>query len=698
MNDDQKRHLAATFRRIDELLAEAEAKLMPPDAARLFPPCAADAAPVQRKVVADYARRVRALMAAALDRFGASSPAPELSGVWAARTNLMQAQLAVAELAPDRMGRHGLLAADAERSLRAMVSEAWELLDRMESYLAQGPGTTLDARLERMGVSGEHKALLKELERIVSAHGLSQFRTSLESLAERLESGELEVAVFGRVNSGKSSLLNHLLETAALPVGVTPVTAIPVRIVHGRSAWGRVSFADAAPEIFDLGRMAEFVSKQQNSSNARHVTRLTVEIPSPLLLPGIAFVDTPQIESLGTGQTAETSAYLPRCDLGLVLVDASSTLTDTEVELVDALRHAGAEVMVLLSKADLLEGQDLQCSVSAIQHELGARLQVEIPVYPVSVKGAAALCDRWLENALMPRLRDHRELSTQALERKLGILRDTVRSALEKRLGAAAGAANAFTHERLREIDRMLDLALARLDAARHERPPQLARLAGLAHEALDEAAHNAAVIWNQSRNANSDITSFVEASVQSRAGLAAAAVERRLADLRTLVRATLAEAHSKYFAATGLYWEPGEDLPRSAGVPVLDGASAVPRTVLQRPALAFAGVGALKRGILGQMEVADLERRIAAALEAYGRRIEAWHESMLNDLRSGFVTRCKRSAQQGIPGDSGTPEAKTDTVETILANLRRIDKFCGSNSGDLSSQRWPHELEQPDN
>ena len=629
--------------------------------------------------------RVRAAMAAALDRFGASSPPPELSGVWAARTTLMEAQLAVAELAPEHMGHHGPLAADTERTLRTMVSEAWELLDQMESYLAQGPGKTLHARLERIGISGGHMALLSELERIVSAHGLLQFRASLESLAERLESGELEVAVFGRVNSGKSSLLNHLLNTAALPVGVIPVTAIPVRIVHGEALWGRVSFVDAAPEIFDLGRLAEFVSEQQNSSNVRHVNRVTVEIPSPLLQAGITFVDTPQIESLGVGRTAETGAYLPRCDLGLVLVDASSTLTDTEVDLVDALRHAGAEAMVLLSKADLLEGQDLQCSVSSIQQELNARLQLEIQVYPVSVKGAPALCDRWLETVLMPRLRDHRVLSTQVLGRKLGILRDAVRSALQKRLTAAAGGTDALKHEQLREIDRILDLALARLDAATHERPPELERLANLAHEALDEAAHNAAVIWNQSHIASNDITSFVEASVQSRAGVAAAAVEWRLAELRTLLRATLAEAHSKYFAATGLYWEPGEDLPRSAGAPILDGASAVPRTVLQRPALAFAGAGVLKRAILGQMQVADFEQRIAGALEAYGRRLHAWRESMLGDLRSGFVARRDRVTKHGIPGNSQTPEAKTDTVETILADLRQIDKMSSPKTADLA-------------
>ena len=56
MNDGQKQRVVAAFRRVDELLAEAEAKLVPAEAARLFPPYAADAAPVQRKVIADYAR------------------------------------------------------------------------------------------------------------------------------------------------------------------------------------------------------------------------------------------------------------------------------------------------------------------------------------------------------------------------------------------------------------------------------------------------------------------------------------------------------------------------------------------------------------------------------------------------------------------------------------------------------------------
>jgi GTP-binding protein EngB required for normal cell division len=680
MNDNHRRHLVSILRHIDELLDETVAKLGPLEAARLFPSFIPDAAPIQRKVIADYARRIREAMAAALSRFGVAVAPPAVSGVWSARTNLMGAQIALAELAPRTLRGYGALTEEDERDLRATVSELSELLDQMESYLAQGPAEDLHTRLQRVATPHADGALLLELERIVSAHGLVQFRPALERLAEQLESGALEVAVFGRVNSGKSSLLNDLLKTNALPVGVTPVTAIPVRIVHGQAARGQVWFVDAETQVFDLDRLAEFVSEQQNPANARHVTRLTVEIPSPLLEEGVVFVDTPGLGSVRTGGTAETWAYLPRCDLGLVLIDAASTLTEADVELVDALRHAGAEAMVLLSKADILEGQDLQRALGFIQQELSDKLGTGIPVYPVSVRGAArALTEHWLETVLMPRLRDHQALFRQALARKIGLLHDAVRTALAQRLGEAkdetARGIDAVNEALSNEIDHLLAQALARLDAARNEPPAEIGQLAGLAHAALDEAAHNAAVIWHEHPENDFDATSLIESSVQSRAGVAAGSVARQLADLRVFLRATLDEVHGKAPASLGSNWPAGEELPRPAGMPLLDGAGTIPRTVLRRPAFAFAGIAALKHGILKQLQSAGLEQRVASAYANYGRQLEKWRQAMLAELRRGFLAQRELLPKPATPAaDPETADAKTDASATLLADLQRLD------------------------
>ena len=423
-------HLVATFRRIDDLLIQAEADLAPAETARLFPDCSADAAPIQRQLIGDETRRVRAQMRTALERFGATSPPPRTGAVWTARTRLMAARIAVSELAPEHMRRHGALTESMESDVRTTADGLAERLDRMESYLAQGPDQMLQSRLQRIATAALDDQLLNELDRIVATYDLTGFHPALEQLAHRLACDKLEVAVFGRVNSGKSSLLNHLLKTAGLPAGVTPTTAIAVRIVYGKAPDGRVSFANAEPEIVDLDRLAEFASEQQNPGNSRHASSLTVQLPEPLLQAGIVFVDTPAVESVQAGLTAKARADLLQCDVGIVLVDASSTLTETEMELLETLRHGGAEVLVLLSKADVLDGQELQRAVSHVEQELAARLQTKLPVHAVSVKGpAAAWCDHWLETVLEPRLRDHRTLARHVTARKLGLLRGAVRAA-----------------------------------------------------------------------------------------------------------------------------------------------------------------------------------------------------------------------------------------------------------------------------
>jgi len=69
-------------------------------------------------------------------------------------------------------------------------------------------------------------------------------------------------------------------------------------------------------------------------------------------------LDTPGLGSLATAGAAETLAYLPTCDLGIVLIDAGSTLTAEDIHTVFALRQAAIPVQILISKADLLSEMD----------------------------------------------------------------------------------------------------------------------------------------------------------------------------------------------------------------------------------------------------------------------------------------------------------------------------------------------------
>src|SRR5277367_7061511 len=131
--------------------------------------------------------------------------------------------IAVEELRPSYMRGSGAVPEDAVAELNGVVHELRSLVAGMERYLRLELGTDLEKRLQQLERSGLDMDLLRSLEQIVTRNGFVEFRPRIDALASRLEDDSFEVALFGRVSCGKSSLLNAILGTAVLPVGVNPI-------------------------------------------------------------------------------------------------------------------------------------------------------------------------------------------------------------------------------------------------------------------------------------------------------------------------------------------------------------------------------------------------------------------------------------------------------------------------------------------
>jgi len=488
LNEHQQRRLLVTCQHIDGMLSELEAVLNQSASKSAFPKYIPDISPAQRHTIEDYIARLRAQLKRVLEGQGIAAPRPSISASHAAHVSLQFLDVSVEELKPRYMRGYGEVPPAAAIELNGIVGELQGLISRLDRYLMQG-GKDLEERLRRLEATGAESGLLHKLQEIVTRHGLVEFRSTLSAILDRLEDKSFEIAVFGRVSSGKSSLLNAILETDVLPVGVTPITAVPTRIIYGEQPVVRVWFPDKPEERFAVSRLGEFVAEQQNPGNTKHVSRIVVELAAAQLRDGIAFVDTPGLGSLATSGATETLAYLPRCDLGVVLVDAASTLSPDDLGTIQALYDAAIPATVLLSKADLLKPDDLLRVLDYVKSHITSELQTNVPVHAVSVQpGYSHFLSRWFDEDIAPLQARRLELKEKSIRRKVGALRQSVEGVLRSRLGRSTALSERQVSE-LREVEDGLRRATGRLAQAGDTAQRLAEEIRGLSQRAITEAA-----------------------------------------------------------------------------------------------------------------------------------------------------------------------------------------------------------------
>jgi GTP-binding protein EngB required for normal cell division len=427
LDEHQKTRLRITCQYIDKLLSDLADVLHAASSPSPFPRYIVDVSPAQIRVLEDYLRRFRSQLLRTIAWQHMKPEPPNIPATRAVLTNLAFVDIAVEELKPSYMRGSGEVPEDAVSELNGVVHELRSLISGMERYLKQELTTDLEKRLQRLESTGVDIGLLRLLEQIVTRNGLVEFRPRIDALAARLEEDIFELALFGRVSCGKSSLLNALLGTKVLPVGINPITAVPTKLRYGRELRAAVAYGDGRSAEVTIQELSQLVTEQGNPGNLKNVVRAVVEVPSPRLRQGIMLVDTPGLGSLARRGTAETLTYLPSCDLALLLIDAGATLSDEDIGTLRLLYEAGIPALVLLSKADLLAEGDLHRAATYIQEHVKRDLGLEVTVHPVSaLSNYSVLLDHFFERELFPRFEKARTLREASVARKIGSLREAI--------------------------------------------------------------------------------------------------------------------------------------------------------------------------------------------------------------------------------------------------------------------------------
>ena len=685
LNESQARRLRVTCQYIDKVLTDVEGILNTAASKAAFPRYSSDIAPVQRRTVEDYVTRIRAQLIRVLEGQGIPSEEPQIPASRAVHVMLGAVDIAVEELKPKYMRGYGEVPESVAMELNGIVGELAGLVSRLDGYLSAGASQDFKVRLNRLEQAGNDLRLLKAIEQIIRERGLVEFRSALGGILDRAEDKTFEIAVFGRVSSGKSSLLNTILDTDVLPVGVTPVTAVPTRISHAPATCLTVSFFEAATKTFDITQLAEFATEQQNPRNSKHVTRISVALPSPRLQAGVAFVDTPGLGSLATSGASETLAYLPECDLGVVLIDAGSTLTTDDLRTIMTLHEAAVPVNVLLSKSDLLGSEDLAKIIQYVKEHIASECKLDLPVRPVSILPSyREMTNRWFECEIMPLYDRAQRLRGASLRRKIGLLRESLVSALKARMRRDQQFST-NSQDLARAAEALLRTTTGQIEEMRALCEREIMRVAAETPSAIQIAASRLMDSWSQNDRASVAPGQMVRDAI---ADFVQREVKKMHGDLSTFA-SQLRNNLKQCASHLGLVNVPSNDEFQTIirGTPIFD-PQLFPVAISRSSFSALLGRRFAER-YLARNITRQLGQSFQEALDNYWKTLNEWSDSIISRFRQVFEI-CAEDYRARSAHALGATAFNADELVAIQASLLQLEPDAAP-ARDVTSSDGTH-------
>ena len=661
LNENHRRSLSVFVHHVAKLLDEIDRLLFAARRPSPFNRLVSDVSPAQAGVIRDYLDKARRALLAAAERHRLDVAGSPLDVRHAIDVQATMASIAVEDSRPSRLRGYGALDPSVAEAVDRTCDEVDRALRELQGFVRGGPEEDFAGRLSRLGRTAAEPELLALVERVLREHGLVEFRRTFAALLARLEEKTFHVAVFGRVSSGKSSLLNALLGAPILPVGVTPVTAVPARVRLGNPALARIRDAEGRSTEIPLERLPEFASEEGNPGNVKRVARLDVVYPVPGLPEGIELVDTPGIGSLATSGSEEAFAYLPRTDLALLLVDSAATIGPDELGLLRVFKDAAIPVEILLSKADLVDEGSRRKLADYVRTSVVREVGLDVPVAPVSaVASERTLVTEWFDRRLRPLFARRRQLTEESARRMTGRLVEGVIAALRMRTGdgGSAGDAAAAAEER-RRADARIAETRARVvsNAEGLER-----RWADVLIASVEDAARS----WRAGERDPRDARTLVAAASETASG----EVRRTIVDSLNELHDALAVSAAAVGPAAADLFHGAAAAPDLSRLPVADVAGSLRGRPLKRP-LTFPlfprwSAQAALNGLR-----AEYEKPLREMLRVWSFRLRDWADRSVDSLARAYHGAVEPFAREAGSAPAGAPAAAKARAD--LAALERL-------------------------
>ena len=256
------------------------------------------------------------------------------------------------------------------------------------------PPTARNAKTSRKSSVAELDAIIEDFRKLLTD---SPFKSRLESLKEAVASSRrsrFTVAVVGEFSRGKSTFLNNLCGNGPLPTGDLPTTAVPARIVGGKTPAAVFLENGKSPRTLECTQEAlSAFTADADGHDPDGVLALQIDDKWLSSIP-VTFFDTPGVGDI-VGQRAQLArATIAGCDCTIVTVSAKAPCSLTELSFIrdGVVAKKVPHVAVLITKLDTIPEEERR-RIVAFVHDKIKPVDSEAEVWvPCLLPGLEADC------------------------------------------------------------------------------------------------------------------------------------------------------------------------------------------------------------------------------------------------------------------------------------------------------------------
>jgi GTP-binding protein EngB required for normal cell division len=189
----------------------------------------------------------------------------------------------------------------------------------------------------------------------------------------RLADDRFNLALLGRFNRGKTSLMNAILGSDRLPTGLVPLTSVITSVSYGSTEQVRLELERShLPMEISMGVLAQYITEQGNPGNSRGIREARIRLPAEILRQGYYFVDTPGLGSAILENTRTSLSFLRETDALVLVSSYESPLSEEEMQVLEQMARTRTQVFFVLNKQDAVESAARREVTSFVERQLQA--------------------------------------------------------------------------------------------------------------------------------------------------------------------------------------------------------------------------------------------------------------------------------------------------------------------------------------